>query len=262
MARVDRVCFGSDRSLLRAHRERRFFRASRRHIGGGGDARQWHDGLRTRDPRGDLRGRRARAARAARPRRRLGRGDSRVPQAAHGGCRFPGGARGPASGSPGPRAPPPAAHHRLRRESRAASAGASARETAREAPEPMRVPASPRRTPRAEAEEGTVCRRPAPAPRGARAAAPSRGARTAPPPSPRPPSRPHALRGVFRHAATRARRWVRWGRAEDWRGTLDRPGRHRARPGRPADARGVVAAPSAERRGESIRSRARIERSP
>ena len=98
-------------------------------------------------------------------------------------------------------APAPARPRRAARttasaaKARAASAeGASARETAREAPEPMRVPTSPRRTPRTEEAKNrrTVV---APAPRGAaRLGAVARGADGAPIPvaasvfSPRTPS--------------------------------------------------------------------------
>jgi len=98
-------------------------------------------------------------------------------------------------------APAPARPRRAARttasaaKARAASAeGASARETAREAPEPMRVPTSPRRTPRTEEPKNrrTVV---APAPRGAaRRGAVARGADGAPIPvaasvlSPRTPS--------------------------------------------------------------------------
>ena len=100
-------------------------------------------------------------------------------------------------------APAPARPRRAARttasaaKARAASAeGASARETAREAPEPMRVPTSPRRTPRTEeAKKKAPSVVVAPAPRGAaRLGAVARGADGAPIPvaasvfSPRTPS--------------------------------------------------------------------------
>ena len=100
-------------------------------------------------------------------------------------------------------APAPARPRRAARttasaaKARAASAeGASARETAREAPEPMRVPTSPRRTPRTEeAKKKAPSVVVAPAPRGAaRRGAVARGADGAPIPvaasafSPRTPS--------------------------------------------------------------------------
>ena len=101
-------------------------------------------------------------------------------------------------------APAPARPRRAARttasaaKARAASVeGASARETAREAPEPMRVPTSPRRTPRTEEAKkkaSSVVVAPARAARARRAGAVARGADGAPIPvaasafSPRTPS--------------------------------------------------------------------------
>ena len=191
---------------------------------------------------------------AARPRRRLGRGDSRVPQAAPRGCRFPGGARGPASsGSPGPRAPPP------RRATTASAAKDQSRvggvrgehallQTGREAPSP-RVPCSPRRTPRAEEAKKkapSVVVAPAPPRRSTRCGAVARqGADGAPSPSPRPPSRPaRPRRGVFHATPRRAHAdkvHVRV-RAEVRRGTHSvPPARRRAGPA-------VLAGPARTRR--------------